>query len=97
MGGHKSKLPQFSYNIEIYDDKDLGSPLFKINKINLNQDEEVDISSLVDGKEYFIRFYLTDILDNKSSYIDENFINVNENLDLDNDGIENMKKIIVHL
>ena len=88
----KSKLPQFSYNIEIYDDKDLGSPLFKINKIKPeSRYEEVDISSLVDGKEYFIRFYLTDILDNKSSYIDENFINGSENLDLDNDGIENIE------
>ena len=88
----KSKLPQFSYNIEIYDDKDLGSPLFKINKIKPeSRYEEVDISSLVDGKEYFIRFYLTDILDNKSSYIDENFINSSENLDLDNDGIENIE------
>lgn len=86
----KSKLPQFSYNIEIYDDKDyLGSPLFKINKIKPeSRYEEVDISSLVDGKEYFIRFYLTDILDNKSLYIDESFNNGSENLDLDNDGVE---------
>ena len=71
----ESKLPQFSYHIEIYDNSDYtGSPVLQINKIKPEtRDEEIDISSLVDGKSYFIRFHLTDILDNKSSYIDKNF------------------------
>ena len=48
--------------------------MLQINKIKPEtRDEEIDISSLVDGKSYFIRFHLTDILDNKSSYIDKNF------------------------
>ena len=78
----ESKLPQFSYHIEIYDNSDYtGSPVLQINKIKPEtRDEEIDISSLVDGKSYFIRFYLTDILDNKSSYIDSH-------KDTDGDGV----------
>jgi len=81
-----SKSPQFSYHIEIYDNPAFsGSPIIQLEQNTPHaRTSDIDISSLVNGNEYYIRFYIIDIFDNQSTPITDNFIG--ENLSIDETG-----------
>ncbi len=72
-----SKSPQFSYHVKIYDNPDFsGSPMIQLDQtIPHARTSNIDISSLVNGSEYYIRFYIIDIFDNESTPVTGNFIN----------------------
>jgi len=72
-----SKSPQFSYHVEIYDNPEYsGSPVIKSDQTTPHaRTSNIDISSLIKGNEYYIRFYIIDIFDNKSTPITCDFIN----------------------
>ncbi len=71
-----SKSPQCSYHVEIYDNPSFsGSPLIQMDQnIPHVRTSDIDISSLVSGNEYYIRFYIIDIFDNQSTLITDSFI-----------------------
>ena len=79
-----SKLPQFSYHVEIYNNPAFsGNPVIQLNQtIPHARTATIDISSLANGNEYYILFYITDILDNQSVPISDDFtvevLNVDE-------------------
>ncbi len=72
----KSKSPQFSYHVEIYDNQDFsGSPIIKLDQaIPHAKTSNIDIGTLSEGTEYYIRFYIIDIFDNQSAPITDSFI-----------------------
>lgn len=63
-----SKSPQFSYHLRIYDNMELsGSPLMTIDNIKPHlRNDAIDISTLTNNNEYFVKFYINDIFDNTS-------------------------------
>lgn len=79
-----SKSPQFSYKIDIYDNPIFsGDPLIEVNEIIPHErNSNIDISNLIDGNEYYIRFSVTDIFDNQSTEVTDSFI-AESNLGLD--------------
>lgn len=86
-----SKSPQFSYNINIYDNPAFsGVPLIKINEILPHtRDLNIDISSLTNGIEYYIEFSVIDIFDNQSTTVTTNFVSQSSTLGLDDTNILN--------
>lgn len=71
-----SKSPQFSYHVEIYDNPNFsGNPIIQLDQnIPHARTSDVDISSLIIGSEYYIQFYLIDIFDNQSTFINDSFV-----------------------
>ena len=80
-----SKSPQFSYHVEIYDNSEFsGTPVIQLtNNVPHSRSVDIDISSLVEGNEYYIRFYIIDIFDNQSIFVYESFFYN----DADGDGV----------
>ena len=80
-----SKSPQFSYHVEIYDNSEFsGTPVIQLtNNVPHSRSADIDISSLVEGNEYYIRFYIIDIFDNQSTFVYESFFYN----DADGDGV----------
>lgn len=70
-----SKMPQFSYHIEVYNNPQFtGAPLIqKSENIPHKRNYTLDVSSLPDNSNYYIKFYITDIFGNQSSIISQNF------------------------
>ncbi|GGE22840.1 hypothetical protein GCM10010831_24680 [Psychroflexus salis] len=79
-----SKSPQFSYEINVYDNPNFsGVPLIEIDEIIPHQREvNIDISSLFNDEQYYIEFNVIDIFDNKSATLTENFVAQSSNLGL---------------
>lgn len=71
-----SKSPQFSYKIDIYDNPTFsGNPIIEVNEnIPHQRNFNIDISNLIDGNEYYIKFSVNDIFDNQSTEVTDNFI-----------------------
>jgi hypothetical protein len=71
-----SKSPQFSYKIDIYNNPTFsGNPIIEVNEnIPHQRNSNIDISNLIDGNEYYIRFSVTDIFDNQSTEVTDSFI-----------------------
>jgi len=78
-----SKTPQFSYHIEIFDNPDFsGSPVIQLHQtIPHVRTSDIDISSLVNGNEYYIRFYIIDIFDRQSLPVTGSFIRQVQGID----------------
>ena len=71
-----STSPQFSYKINVYDNQALtGNPIIEVNEnVPHQRDANIDISSLINGKEYYVEFSVVDIFDNESSTVTDSFI-----------------------
>ena len=71
-----SKAPQFSYDINIYDNPDfLGNPVIEINEnIPHQRNHNIDVSTLTKGKQYYLKLSIHDIFDNQSAVVTDRFL-----------------------
>lgn len=83
---NNSTLPQFSYNVKIYDNASLsGTPVGEIFKTSpQTRQGEIDTQNLTNGKTYYAKFFITDIFDNISAAVIKSFIANTTNLSVVN-------------
>jgi hypothetical protein len=84
------KTPQLSYHLKIYDNQNYtGTPLIKENVVAPHiRNTDIDISSLPNNMEYYVKFNIIDIFDNQSISKTSSFII--GNLSTDSDIIKNL-------
>lgn len=70
---NSSKLPQYSYTIELYDNPNfVGEPFFYYKKI---KPQEKKCKIKINKNNFYIKMYINDILDNKSNILTNSYNN----------------------
>lgn len=80
---NKSKSPQFSYHVAIYDNSTFsGTPIIQFDQ-NVPDERtlDIDISSLISGNKYYIQFYIIDIFGNQSAFMTDSFEDLTLSID----------------
>lgn len=71
----KTKAPQFSYLIEIFDNSNLsGTPIINFSDTAPHlRSSTINVSSLAPNKTYYVRFSIADVINQKSKFLNTNF------------------------